>query len=47
MLFSTAHTIPLLEPFAEMLGVAPGYPKLLAVCAVALVDNFALVMVKA
>ena len=30
-----------------MLGVVPGYPKLLVVCAVALVDSFALVIVKA
>ena len=47
LLFSIAHTIPLLVPLAEMLGVAPGYPKLLAVWAAALVDNFAFVIVNA
>ena len=39
--FSTAHTIALAVPFAEMLGVAPGYAKLLAVRAAGVVDNFA------
>jgi hypothetical protein len=37
----------LLVLFAEMLGRAPGYSKLLALCAVALLDSFALVNVNA
>jgi hypothetical protein len=40
-MFSAAQTIPLVRLLAEMLGVAPGYPKLLPVCAGGDVESLA------